>query len=425
MEHMNVFHRIFHEDLHPLTNQKSREYYVNYFKSKSKDEYINSHLRQKSLENFDDQELKFFYYEDLLKNSLTNFKRDLTGKLFLFLEQNKSIENLVKSYQMFVLGYMNIIDQDYLFGEDKQSVFQISELRSNADIFKIIYRTLDAILLYIEQIFPRYLDQSLSIPYQQRLWFVNRYQETISGLLRELNKLEAPEIIVKEISKVLSQISSNTLPDLTYESRDYYKILIKVLDHLFTKENQPTLDKLYSVLISLDYNTFKVFFFMTKQVKDSMKDYYTNEEKLQIYQQYLKKVKTTAVTVSFRLNPDLPSLKEKLIEWVNEEILFYKQLTVLENDIEKENSFKRKLLKMSVPEMSLWTKLLYECRLIDGPKTEVFTFLSSVFRTPKSSLISTESLSNNYYSVSESSKRSVRSKLNGMLLQLDQMKGDL
>ncbi|GAA4275978.1 hypothetical protein [Aquimarina mytili] len=426
MEHMNVFHRIFHGDLHPLTNQKTKEYYLTYLENKKHDELGRCDFRDLKMTNTGTITLKFWYYQSLFNHTLQNIKWDLHKKLFSLDKKVGDIDHLIKNYQNYVLNYMRIIEQNYLSAEDRKSIFKISEEKTNTDIFKILYKTLDSILLFLEETFLKYIDKSLDIPYQQRIWFAHQNQDTINTIQSKIHSLKVPKIVKDEIHQLLSKIKDNRISNLTYESKEYYSTFIKVLDHLFNKEKLPSKEQLYEVLISLDFNTFKIFFFMTDDIKNKVKSLKNNEDKLKLYREYLKKVKTIVNTIPYRLNPELPPLRKNLLDWVTEEIAFYEELIKFDKSRVLEETFNnRKLLKVSVPEVSLITKLLYESKVIDGPRTELFSFLSKTFRTEKAALISSESLSNNYYSVSESSKRSVKKILKGMLLQLDQMKGEL
>ncbi|WP_282088318.1 hypothetical protein [Aquimarina algiphila] len=416
MEPMNVFYRIFHEDLHPLTNQKTKIEYLDYFKS------TNTSIL--TIQGYNRQQLKYYYYEQLLIDVLKQIKRDLHQKVFLFSESNTNISKVIQTYQVFLLNYIKIIEENYLSQQDTSSIFQISEDKSDTDIFKVIYKTMDNILVYLEQTFIKHIDPTLDIPYQQRLWFVSKHRDDVKNLQHKIDKLDLSEIVKKSICTPLLQIEKNELAGFTYESRAYYATFIKVFDHLLKSEPSPCEEKVYAVLISLNYNTFKVFFFITAIIKGKVKSCHSTKEKLQVYHEYIKKIKTTAVTSLYKRNPRLPSLKEQLLLWINEEIDFYNKKL----EFEESKSFKssnKKLIKISVPEVSLLTKLLYDTKLVEGPKTELFTFLSDTFSTPKAKIISPESLSNNYYSISESSKRSVKKMLKTMLLQLDRMEGEL
>ncbi len=431
MEPMNVFYQIFHEDLHPLTNQKTKIAYVDYFKNKKVNKEPDNTVNIFTIEESSKQLLKYWYYEDILTDILRRIKRDLHEKMFSFTEGNNNIGKVIQTYQVFLLNYTKIIEENYLSPHDTSSIFQISEDKSDTDIFKIIYKTLDTILVYLEQTFMRYMDSTLDIPYQQRLWFVSKHRDDAKNLQQKINTLDLSEIVKKSICTPLLQIEKNELSGLTYESRAYYVTFIKVFDHLLKSEQFLCEEKIYIVLISLNYNTFKIFFFITASIKGKVKLCHSTEEKLQVYHEYIKKIKTTTVTSPYKRNSRLPSLKGQLLLWINEEIDFYNKKLKFEESKSLKNShetFKppyKKLLKISVPEVSLLTKLLYDAKLIEGPRTEMFTFLSGTFCTPKAKVISPESLSNNYYSISENSKRSVKKMLKTMLLQLDQMEGEL
>lgn len=353
MEHMSIFHRIFHEDLHPLTNQKNRDYYIDYFETSNGYSLNHQEIKDPETIYLNDHTLKYLYYKGILDDALKEIKSELHKKLFSFYEQDTAIKSMVQNYQMFILNYMKTIHQDYLPEESCCQIFHIAKKKSDIDIFKLLYITLDSLLIYIEQSFTNFIDKSLTIPYQQRLWFINQNKEKAKEIHEKIQKSQIPEIIKNEIGSILTKIESNTLTDLTYDSQEYYKTLLKVVWHVL-KENSaiPLKERLSVILISLEFNTFKIFFFLTQEIKDIIKTCNTNEEKLDKYREHLKKIKTTAVTTSYQLNPQLPSLKKNLLSWIVEEIDFCEQQIVSKRSLQR-NQEEKKLLKISVPEVSL------------------------------------------------------------------------
>ncbi len=167
MESIDIFFRIFHEDLNPLTNQKTKEYFQNQLTEQNNEENSSEYIEELSY-----KELKFFYYKALLSDSKKRIKRELHEKVFLSNCNGVEIQEIVRKHQALLLNYCRIIDDTYFSFEKDLLKFQISEEKDDIDIFKLVYDALDNTLDYLEQIFYKYLDHSLSVSYQQKLWFV-------------------------------------------------------------------------------------------------------------------------------------------------------------------------------------------------------------------------------------------------------------
>ena len=78
-------------------------------------------------------------------------------------------------------------------------------------------------------------------------------------------------------------------------------------------------------------------------------------------------------------------------------------------------------MDVSISELSLITRLLFESELLTGSKKRVFEFLSSSFTTKTTKDISVESLSSRYYSVNNGTIDAVSKILRDMLYRLDHL----
>lgn len=239
------------------------------------------------------------------------------------------------------------------------------------------------------------------------------------------------EVPLKDIiCEPLQKIIDNNLDDFTYEKKNYYTIFIKVLFKLVSKDDIKAQD-VYAVLISLEFNTFKIFFYIRDEyISKKIKRTYNERKKIIVLQEFLKEIKTTTITSNTKYNPNLPSLKEQLLLWIEEEInSFQKSIENSYSSLVKEkitgySQKPKRILHLSVSEISLIIRLLYEQGMLEGHKKTFFEFVSKTFKTHKTKTISPVSLSNRYYSIPESTKISVKKKLRGMLLQLDTIQGD-
>ncbi|WP_299432045.1 hypothetical protein [uncultured Aquimarina sp.] len=418
MEPMDIFYQILHEDLNPLTSQSTQNLKLQYSKKPLNNEIIKR-------ENTN----QYTYYDSLLSDTLKKVKRDIHNKVFQSINDPASIASIIQNHQILILNYGKIIEQNYL-PDDKNEKYQISEEKSVTDIFKLTYQTLDSILNYLEVSFYKYLEPSLEIPYQRRLWYVHQKKERCRLLIAMLNALDIPIQLKEIICDPLYKIIDNNLSGFTYEEKEYYDVYIKVLFKLVSKDSI-VVEEVYAVLMSLEFNTFKIFFYLRDEyISKRIKRTYGAQKKIGVLHQFLKDIKTTTVTSATKYNPNLPSLKEQLLIWIGEEINAL-QRTMESSSIElvkeKEETYKqntKKVLKLSVSEISLITRLLYEQGMLEGSKKKFFEFLSNTFKTHKTKVISPESLSNRYYSIPESTKTSVRKMLRSMLLKLDTIQSE-
>ena len=413
MESIDIFYRIFHEDLNPLTNQKSKEFYINYLNPQ--DENIN-------IRDYSQQELKFLYYKLLLLNTQKKVKRELHEKVYVSGASSIETQDLVQKYQSLLLTYSRMIEDNYLPFGKLLSKFQLSDKRDDTDIFRMIYDCIDGLLNYLEELFYKYLDQSLSIPYQQKLWFVLKKKKLASILLGEINKLSIPEDFKRIIVEPFDLVIKNQIVYLTYEGREYLFTYFKVFKNLFKKDPTPSLEMISNILISLDYNKFGIFFFLIQQFKDIIQENESNKEKFLALYRLEKQITTITVTSNIKYNTNLPSLKEQLQFWIKEEIKHLEKeskvsISVIdENVISDSVNQKKKMVHMSVSELSIFIRVLYESGVLKESRKAFFEFISETFRTKKAESISTESIKNRYYAVSENTRLSVEGKLKKMLI---------
>lgn len=422
MEPMDIFYQILHEDLNPLTSQTTQKFNS----PNSKNQKPNHELTKE--ENNSKEKERYSFYENLLSDTLKKVKRDIHNKVFRCIDDPSSINSIIQNHQILLLNYCKVIEQTYL-PDDKNEKYQISEDKSITDIFKLVYQTLDTILDYLEAFFYKYLEHSLEMPYQRKLWFAYNQKSRCTELSLLIEKSNISTELKHLISAPLKSISKNELVKLTYSQKSYYLLYIKVLRKLFLKGN-PNISEIYALMISLDFNTFHIFSYISKRAKKRVNGVSSIHKKLVILFGYLKELKAIAITSNQRFNPELPSLKEQLLVKTTEEILFYQKVidrkpqVKVQNDNNEIYSNQKKLLKISVSEISLITRLLYEQGLLDGSKKTFFEFISNNFKTSKRDIISPESLSNRYYSIPESAKISVRKMLRAILRQLNSIQSE-
>ncbi|WP_378181992.1 hypothetical protein [Aquimarina sp. SS2-1] len=422
MESLDILYRLFHEDLHPLTNQQTREYYHTTIENLVQDG--GQKILTSSKEDI--RSVRFQFYKLLLSDTQKKIQRELHQRVFLNYSEKEQIKSIVQNYQGLVLNYGQIIENNYLSRENELSKFHISPDMNDSDIFKLIYQTLDNILDYLEQIFYEYLDYSLPVSHQQKLWFIYKNKRLADIIITKLHKTDISKEFCEMIIAPLLRIRNNELPILSYENKAYLITYLKVFKKLLTKTPKPSFETICKVLISLEFNTFNIFFFIENHFRSQLENLNSRNELLQLY--LLKRnVVTISITSTQRYNSNLPSLKEQLLIWLDEEIKLLKTNLKFSSDTEEENlkssiNQEKKMIELTVSELSLIARLMYESDILKGSKKNFFHFLSDSFKTKKSNTISVESLSNRYYSINKATFRSVDGILRIMLYKLENLK---
>ena len=135
-----------------------------------------------------------------------------------------------------------------------------------------------------------------------------------------------------------------------------------------------------------------------------------------------KQITTITVTSNIKYNTNLPSLKQQLQFWIKEEIKHLEKeskvsISVIDKNVISDSvNQKKKMVHMSVSELSIFIRVLYESGVLKESRKAFFEFISETFRTKKAESISTESIKNRYYAVSENARLSVEGKLKKMLI---------
>jgi hypothetical protein len=378
-------------------------------------------LLQEDYAQLSDSEAKFYFYQVLLKESYLEIVKGLNEMIFA-LYSEEQIHLYIKKFQTLITGYMKTILHDLIPYDHRNLLFQMSAEYTNIDIFKITYQVLEDIQVYIEKSFAGYFDTQMPAPYQSRLLLAMEYEDKLKKVLcnLELVKLDYPlrEIVIAPFERL------NDLEPLTfsYHNHTYHEVYVSAF-YLATEQNK-SLSPLRVLLIlwQLNFNALKFFNYLTSMVYQELKKKNTLEEKLGLLYYYQKLCNQQPIKTKLCYNPNNLSLKDQMSCWLQEEISFQKRnLKYYTNRTltGHGNANKKTLVKMSVPQLSLFTRAIFESGLLDGSRQAILTFICQNFRTDQQENISVDSLRGKYYKVDTSTKRSVGRIVKKMLVHLE------
>lgn len=269
----------------------------------------------------------------------------------------------------------------------------------------------DKILYHIETNYFNFINNTLPISTLGfNKLFNNQIKATINNLQTTLdNKL------LQSISHLFLKNQQCTVYDAQYQQQ-FWKNYTTDFDIHSQTHNDFNFE---NFLIAQNYNTPLFFNHLTKQIIDTLQEH--DDPFLQ--EQVLLGKKSDYQLISTKIGTpfktEYPHLKKQLSNWLKVEIkkchkkqnkYNTQQLSIITEPVTK--------LKMtiSVAQTALLFKLLTATGIISNKThTDVLTFISAHFSTPKAEEIAFESIHNKYYNVHESTKESVQLLLYNMI----------
>ena len=152
--------------------------------------------------------------------------------------------------------------------------------------------------------------------------------------------------------------------------------------------------------------------------------YESIHEKLDFLFHYLKIVNQKHCRTKLFYNSNLPSLKNQLISWIEEEINYLTKKAQLNTQQQQPNLFtqldKPKLQSgLSVAQLAYFFKLQVDAGIIPHKnQRDIFRHIAEGYQTSKAHEISIESLSNKYYNAESTTIESLKDKIIQMLNQI-------
>ena len=201
---------------------------------------------------------KYFYYRILLDEAYSDITKGLHQKLFK-LKNEEQIRLHIKKCQTLLSGYMNVVLQDCIPKELWNSLFQISDQYTVVDIFKIVYQTMEAIVVYIEKTFNRYLDTHLPVPYKSRLLLAIEHAEKLSEVLSHLEWSKLDYALHEIVTIPFEHLGILEPLAFSYHNHAYHEAYLLAFHEAIQQKEVLTNKKVFLILWSMNFNALKFF----------------------------------------------------------------------------------------------------------------------------------------------------------------------
>lgn len=361
-----------------------------FYTSKNDNEilYILKEIEIKTLSN----ELRFFLYcYHSLKNENDKIKKINKETIFNF-KSKERVEQYIHKKQYALENLANRLIK-YINPINSADIYQFSSNYDKIDCLKITYIYLEKLLRFIEKEFKNYLNVNIQIPYRSIL--IKEYE--ITDKLKELkSRLLGSNIndqLLKLIYEPLLKIATiNIQEKLTYYDFNYCTDFILVLHHQIDFENSNE-ELIKEYLFELNFNSLQFFKYLTSDILLELDNLENNIDKIDALYKILKNYNQKQSRSFLKYKANLPTLKEQIISWIEEEIEYLTKKIKLEanqlTNISNEEEKIKFLTGLSVAQLTYFFGLLMETEIIKHKnQTDIFRFISENFKTNNSEKIS-------------------------------------
>ena len=297
---------------------------------------------------------------------------------------------------------------------NSSELYQFSNNYDKIDCLKISYIYLEKLLRFIEKEYRNYLNVDIKIPY--RSTFVKEFEITnkLNEVKSRLLESNINDNLLKLTFEPLLKIETiNIKEKLTYYEFNYCSEFILTLHKQINSENNSE-ETIKDCLFDLNFNSLQFFKYLTVEVLQELETQENNIKKIDILYRFLKNYNQKQSRNAIKYKSNLPSLKEQIIGWLEEEVEYLTKKVKLEanQNIANDEEKIKFLTGLSVAQLSYFFGLLMETGIIKHKnQTDVFRFISENFKTNNTEKISVDSIKVKYYNVESTTKNVLREKI--------------
>ena len=370
-------------------------------------------------ENLTEEQARFYYYQVLCDETVAVIKEKLAGSL---LEQKDSqIKSFVRKYQVLVNGYIQTLLYDLISPDEHMSLFQLSGKYTTADIYKLVYQSLDEVLFFLEKSFGKFLDAAFPVPYKSRLLMATLQTNKLSQVLNHLEWSRLDYLLHELVITPFHRLGKLEPITIIYQHQQYDLAYLQAFYEAVMEEKPLDHKGVLMILWRMNYNSLKFFNYLTRQINQEIKGMESTGEKLERLYYYQKLGKQLPLKTRLCYNDQLLPLREQMAIWLQEEISYLKKKAKYsyQNDGLIDFLNDKKQLRMSVAQLSLFVRAFFETGLVDGTRQELLQFITRHYRTDQQENISFGSLKGKYYKVDTGTKRAVGRMMKRMLAHIE------
>ena len=275
-------------------------------------------------------------------------------------------------------------------------------------LYNTISQHLQSTLDFIEDFFSNYFDRSEKVPEPYIIIAKENIKKQVRHLKHIVSKQEVTDTFLTSV--VLNSIQHLLLDEstvITYSRLSYHKMLLK---ELLSQKGMQTAQSIMEALYYLNYNEDNFINYEYEWLKELTAELRTNQEKIAALRFEQKKINQLPLKPNCFFNTNMPSLKEQINSWIDEEIKFLENVQLPEKVADKLNENEDKIhTSLSVAKLAVVLRLLVIDKIIiNRTVAPMLRVAAKIFTTLQKDDISFGSLETKYHAPDKATINAVK-----------------
>lgn len=352
-------------------------------------------------------EIYFHYYQYVMKEEEERIKEQWTQTIFS-LPEEKTIRLYIRNHHQALLRLKEQILQSIQESEHKY-LHRFAPVFCLEDTFKAMYAVLDELLLHLEHQYGSYLDLEARLSYRKRRQSLQELAPQLNWLQNQLPRLS--DIMRSYIQAPLEKL--HKLPydhQFTYQQLAYGRYWLKILIKEFTIIKVVDINVFIRAVVQADFNDVGTLHFLTNYLQQNIREH---PDTFKHFRYWMKAIRQIPIQSPMRYDPALPSLKEQVLDWLQEELAYQESIALQDTH---QQSLTVIPTNLSVSQWAFLLRVMHEVGIFKPQQQmDLFRAFGKILSTKRVSRISIDSLQSKYYNVEESTRSAIQEKIYQML----------
>jgi len=329
------------------------------------------------------------------------------------------LELLIDQYQLAIIRLLDTL-------HNYQQITSPSAT-PNARLYSSISIVLEELLGFVEYHFSKYFNLDQKAPDNHLFIVKKQLAEQLTVIKQALPKTDTDQELINIVFPFLFNSFLNNKTDFnTYRQLIYTRELIRELNDLISGNS--LCSSIEELLLYLNFNHIGFFKYLIDKLQDAGNQLRTEDAKIDALKYQRKLLRQMPDKPGFTLFFQLQSIKEQVLYWIEEEIIFTesqnKSLDPLPE--KKENGQKTEskiIVALSVAQLAFFIRILNLGKIItNNNQADMIKTFASNFKTYKTEEISYGSLYGKYFKPEPSTIRDVKDVLLRLINLINKIK---
>lgn len=292
------------------------------------------------------------------------------------------------------------------------------------EIIDQILKQIASLVRFLADTFKEYFNYDAESTVTFKKTAASFFADEVKKLESKLN-VACPPILELALGPVKEFINNPLTKSTTFRRLMYFDTLLKEIEPLIQPDgiNSKTLVLL---LVSLNFNSSGFMWYITYEIEQAVLKMETHSQKIEKLSWYLKQFNQTHVKSDIVLEKNQEPIKERLINWILEEVGYLERTIRAEHILNEPNKEPADLpiffeTNLSVPQLGYFFKVMVDIKVFkDINITQMLRYVAEHSRSINSAgNIGYQSLRKNFYNNETSTKQAIKDVLIRMLNEVN------